>query len=82
MTTDSLWVFGVSTAVSTAVAIFDHWLASNKKMAANSTWQFISRVVHGAARAADVAPCGIEQHIIEGVAKVGEHAAEEAIDGR
>ena len=80
MTKGSLFIFILSTAVSTGVAIFDHWLASNQKMAANSTWQFISRLVHGAAQAANVMPSGMEQHIISGVVKVGEHAAEEAID--
>jgi hypothetical protein len=76
-----LTVFIVSTAVSTLVAIFDHWLASNPKLKANSTWQFIDRLLHGLSQQADIKPSGIEQRIISGVASVAEHAAEESING-
>ena len=80
MTTDSLLLFSISTAVSTGVAIFDHWLAHNPKLSANCTWQFVSRLLHGLGQAASAAPSGIEQHIIAGVAKVGVEAAESAME--
>ena len=47
MRTDSLLVFSISTAVTTLVALFDHWLAHNPKTAANCTWQFNDRLLHG-----------------------------------
>ena len=73
-------IFVVSTILSAAVAIFDHWLASNPKLAANCTWQFIDRLLHGVSQAAPASPSGIEQHIIAGVASVAEKAVEEAMD--
>ena len=80
MTTDSLLIFSISTAVSTAVAIFDHWLAHNQRMAANCTLQFVDRLLHGATQAVRVAPSGIVEHIIVGVAKVGEQAIEQRVE--
>ena len=80
MTTDSLLVFSLSTAVSTAVAIFDHWLAHNQKLAANCTLQFVYRFLHGAAQAVRVTPTGIAEHLVEGVAKIGEQAVEQSVD--
>jgi hypothetical protein len=79
MRTDSLLVFSISTAVSTLVALFDHWLAHNPKTAANCTWQFLDRLLHGMSQAARVEPSGIAEHVIEGVVRVGEQAIEKSI---
>ncbi|MDR3569626.1 MAG: hypothetical protein P4L43_16495 [Syntrophobacteraceae bacterium] len=79
MRTDSLLVFSISTVVSTFVALFDHWLAHNPKMAANCTWQFLDMLLHGMSRAARVEPSNITEHIIEGVVKVGEQAIEQSV---
>ncbi len=74
-----LVIFSISTAVSTLVAIFDHWLAHNPKTAANCTWQFLDRLLHGMSQAARVEPIGIAEHVIEGVVRVGEQAIEKSI---
>ena len=79
MTTNSLPVFIISTAVSSLVALFDHWLAHNPKTAANCTWQFIDRLLHGMSQAAGVEPSTITEHIIKGVVNVGEQAIEQSV---
>lgn len=78
-TSHDLIVFIISTVVSTSVAIFDHWLAGNPTKAANSTWQFIDRLLHGLSQQANVAPSGIKQHIIADLIHVAEHTAEQSI---
>ena len=79
MTTNSLPVFIISTAVSSLVALFDHWLAHNPNTAANCTWQFIDRLLHGMSGAAGVEPNTITEHIIKGVVTVGEQAIEQSV---
>ena len=75
-----LVVFIISTVISTSVAIFDHWLASNPAKAANSTWQFLDRLLHGLSQKADVHPEGIKEHIIADLIHVAEHTAEQSLD--
>ena len=76
-----LIVFIISTVISTSVAIFDHWLAGNPTKAANSTWQFIDRLLHGLSQQANVAPSGIKEHIIADLIHVAEHTAEQSLAG-
>lgn len=79
-TSHDLIVFIISTVISTSVALFDHWLAGNPTKAANSTWQFIDRLLHGLSQQANVAPSGIKEHIVADLIHVAEHTAEQSLD--
>lgn len=79
MSTDSIVVFIIGAVVVAVSRIFTFWLKRNPKLAANSTLQFVGRMLAGLSQAAEVAPTGFTQHIVSGVANAAEKAAEEAI---
>ena len=79
MTTDSIVVLCIGSGVVATSRIFSFWLKKNPKLAANTTLQFVGRMLAGLSQAAEVAPTGFTQRIASGVVNAAEKAAEESM---
>lgn len=79
MSDNGLIVFGIGAAIAVAATVFHRWRTSNAKRASDPILEAVDEALEGAEQATKTPATGITEHIIEGVAQIAEHAAEQAI---